>query len=272
MKKTKFLALLLLGIFTMASCGDDNEENNGNGNHHQTTHSNVVDFEGTYWDQLIDEPQYGGKLLYSGNRYAWTDEWTGLSGGLKGDEQGQYTFDNGGAAVSCYKYISEDFKGHRSKEYQLEVPHTNFSTNFLVVHCNPNTKAEEADHVRLTFPKPTFINRLYISPTTYSLGAALYGIEGTCRALTKGSDYLAIHITAYNGNEIVLNGNNSWLSIIKNGQLQNNMDRWIQFPQIGYVTDLILWMEGSDTDENGILRTPAYFAIDNIDCNIPTNH
>ena len=38
----------------------------------------VLDFEGEYWDSLIDNPQYNGELLYKQEGYSWHDEATDL--------------------------------------------------------------------------------------------------------------------------------------------------------------------------------------------------
>ena len=38
----------------------------------------TLDFEGAYWDALIDNPQYNGELLYKQEGYSWYDEATDL--------------------------------------------------------------------------------------------------------------------------------------------------------------------------------------------------
>ena len=46
--------------------------------HKGYTTYNTLTFEGEYWDALVDNPQYGGPLLYgdmvSGVDYSWVDE------------------------------------------------------------------------------------------------------------------------------------------------------------------------------------------------------
>ena len=71
----------------------------------------IVDFEGDYWNALIDDPQYGGKLLYGEGGfgmetpYTWTDANTGLSHAFpksNGAFGGTYCYWSYGHAISNY--------------------------------------------------------------------------------------------------------------------------------------------------------------------------
>ena len=54
MKKTKFMALLLMAGLTFTACDEDENFNPDLGVEETVT----VDFEGTYFTALVDTPQY----------------------------------------------------------------------------------------------------------------------------------------------------------------------------------------------------------------------
>lgn len=57
MKKTKFMALLLMAGLTFTAC-DEDENFNPNLDVEETV---TVDFEGNYFTALVDTPQYNGR-------------------------------------------------------------------------------------------------------------------------------------------------------------------------------------------------------------------
>ena len=59
MKKTKFMALLLMAGLTFTAC-DEDENFNPNLDVEETV---TVDFEGSYFTALVDTPQYNGPML-----------------------------------------------------------------------------------------------------------------------------------------------------------------------------------------------------------------
>ena len=100
MKKTKFMALLLMAGLTFTAC-DEDENFNPNLDVEETV---TVDFEGNYFTALVDTPQYNGPMLYGelASTYRWSDPATTLTGGMTNKWGGQYGFSEGGAALSYY--------------------------------------------------------------------------------------------------------------------------------------------------------------------------
>ena len=61
MKKISFSVCLLCVGMMFTGCASDDPDFNPTTDGEETM---TVTFEGSYWDALIDAPQYGGNLLY----------------------------------------------------------------------------------------------------------------------------------------------------------------------------------------------------------------
>ncbi|MBO4800346.1 MAG: DUF4465 domain-containing protein [Bacteroidaceae bacterium] len=237
MKKYLYLAALICLGFSVTSCKDTDEP---------TLITKTATFEDASFNALIDNPQYNGKLLYGDNAkdYAWKDEATSLSGALTLAWGGLYGFAEGGSAIS--NYIDADLQNHATYEYQLAVPQSNGSNNFVVVFCDATIKfADEKSHI---------IQSMDISPTTYLLGVMKNGDAWGTASLANGG-YLTLVMTADTGKKL-------YLDLARNGVLQETW-KTIDLSSLGAVNSLTFTMNGSDTGDYG-LNTPAYFAFDNV--------
>ena len=227
----------------------------------------TLDFEGENWTALVDSKQYMGDLLYGKNDhgivdYSWADISTKLSSKLTAAWGGEWGFAEGGIAIS--NYIDADIKGHNNFQYQLSVPKSNNSKNFAVAYCEASMSFSDN--------RARAINSIDISPTTYQLGVAKYGNE-TAKALTSKGDYLALVITGYDkeGKEVgkqeidmARDGKfiEDWQTIVLNGSVDGKTYTFA--PAVSY----IFTMTGSDTSAYGGLKTPTYFAFDNVVVNM----
>lgn len=227
----------------------------------------TLDFEGENWTALVDSKQYMGDLLYGKNDhgivdYSWADISTKLSSKLTAAWGGEWGFAEGGIAIS--NYIDADIKGHNNFQYQLSVPKSNNSKNFAVAYCEASMSFSDN--------RARAINSIDISPTTYQLGVAKYGDE-TAKALTSKGDYLALVITGYDkeGKEVgkqeidmARDGKfiEDWQTIVLNGSVDGKTYTFA--PAVSY----IFTMTGSDTSAYGGLKTPTYFAFDNVVVNM----
>jgi len=237
----KFLSLVAIAAmaaFGMTSCSSDDDD---------SVKYSVVDFEGDYFTKLIDNPQYGGDLLYSGNGYSWTDSATGLTSSLT-NGWGDNKFWGGGIAIS--NYIDSNSKEHATYQYQLAVPETNGSKNFAVVYCDASMSFSDGKAYEMVSMK--------ISPTTYQLGVSMNG-DGYAKALTGLDDYLTVTITGYNGTAVT---GSVTFDLARAGKFPLNWNT-VDLKKLGKVTKVAFTMTGSDNSEYGV-KHPQYFAIDDI--------
>ena len=219
----------------------------------------TVDFEGEYWNKLIDSPQYGGTLLYGENakNYTWTDEATGLTGGITPYDPWGYgiSYSGGGTAIS--NYIDENLQEHNTYEYQLAIPFKNNGQNFAVVYCNSDTEAPAEGIPSISFKGGAkhIIASIDICPTTYTLGVVKYGNQ-YAQSLAEEGD-LVLTITADNDPE-----KTQRVRLARNGVL---LERWltVKFPWSDPINSLSFTMDGSDKS-GSYMNTPTYFALDNI--------
>lgn len=219
----------------------------------------TVDFEGEYWNKLIDSPQYGGTLLYGENakNYTWTDEATGLTGGITQYDPWGYgiSYSGGGTAIS--NYIDEDLQNHNTYEYQLAIPFKHDGQNFAVVYCNSDTEAPAEGIPSIAFKGGAkhIIASIDICPTTYTLGVVKYGNQ-YAQSLAEQGD-LVLTITADNDPE-----KTQRVRLARNGVL---LERWltVKFPWTDPINSLSFTMDGSDKS-GSYMNTPTYFALDNI--------
>lgn len=253
MKKYFFVAAVLSLGFVMVACNDE-EEIDTTKQTTATTQTNqpeadvtaVLDFEGTAWSALIDDPQNNGPLLYgtAALDYGWSDDATGLSSKLTLAWGGTFGFAEGGIAIS--NYIDNDLANHADYNYQLAVPISNGSNNFAVVYCTAS----------MQFPEGVsrLIRTIDIAPTTYELGVAKNG-NGSALPLTDAGSYLTLTVTADNGNKLTID-------MARDGEFLETW-RTIDFTSLGRVNKLTFTMDGSD-QAYGFVNTPVYFAMDNI--------
>ena len=133
MKKYFYLLALVCATSFFTACSDDDDDN--------TPKYETITFEGSNWNALIDNPQYGGKMLYgeSGSGftenngvYEWTDATTSLHSKIN-NGYGSWAYWNGGAAVSNYhSTIAEG-----TSNTQLSIPAdlaAHSGSNFLMIY------------------------------------------------------------------------------------------------------------------------------------------
>ncbi|MGN0234550.1 MAG: DUF4465 domain-containing protein [Bacteroidaceae bacterium] len=247
MKKAKFMALLLMAGLTFTACSDDDDDFNPGIEEEQTV---TVDFEGGYFSALVDNPQYGGPLLYGelSSNYRWTDPTTQLSGGMTNKWGGMYGFSEGGVAIS--NYIDEKTDSLHSFVDQLAIPVSNGSRNFAVVY----------DEATIFFADEVAreVKSIDLIGTTYMLSVAKLG-DGYARALTLSNDYFNVLIEGFDGEKST---GTLTVSVCAAGGF---MDKWYtcNLSSLGKVTSLKFTMDGSDKGVYG-LNTPAYVAMDNV--------
>lgn len=216
----------------------------------------TLTFEGGNWASLIDNPQYGGTLLYGTAEqkaayepisYSWTDEETQLTSSLTASWGGTYGYSEGGVAIS--NYIDTDIENHNTYTYQLAIPASNGSANFAVVYCDA--------FVSFADNQARLIKSMDVSPTTYQLGVTTYG-DGYAASLAESGE-LYVTVTGYNGDEET---GTVQIDMAKDGTLLTNWET-VDLSSLGKVTKLGFTMDGSDRSNYGV-KHPKYFAFDNV--------
>ena len=66
MKKYFYLLALVCATSFFTACSDDDDDN--------TPKYETITFEGSNWNAKIDNPQYGGKMLYGESGMGFTED------------------------------------------------------------------------------------------------------------------------------------------------------------------------------------------------------
>ena len=223
-----------------------------------------------YWSSKIDEPQYGGPILY-GDGCRWEDEYnTYLCGLVTPYDADTWSggFSGGGIAISNYGG-GELKEGNYKIQLERYVPGlekavrqgvgNNKSDNFAVVY---DGGAWGTNPAALTMKdgEPRVILSAYITNTTYTLNSLVNG-DGYNPPMAKDG-FFKIVATGYVGDEVT----GSAEFFLAKGEY-NFVTDWIKWDlsKLGAVDKVVFSLVASE-DQYGTygLNTPAYFAIDDI--------
>ncbi|MBO4656231.1 MAG: DUF4465 domain-containing protein [Bacteroidales bacterium] len=142
---------------------------------------NILDVNGSYWDALIDSPQYGGPLIYGDYDaqtwsyhadYTWEDPITGLEFRGFPDYWGSVCFSSGGEVISNYVYqnpYGADFNR------QLEVPVAPPTGNNFIVHFGDDNLSSPKSYLYFKDGKAKRITSMKVIPTNYLINSCVYG-------------------------------------------------------------------------------------------------
>ena len=215
------------------------------------------------WSDLIDDKQYGGKLLYgdySTTDYTWYDQ---------NNTELTHSFFNvywaGGHAISNYVNASYKDKVYDS---QLEIPIAAHSGSNFVVHYGyldgyNSTLGYGAAIQKIQFAdyKERVVESMYVTNTNYFLNSVTYG-DGF-NAAANASTWINLVIFGYNseGEEV---GKISVPLVATGKQILMEWKR-VDLTSLGKVFALGFNFEAS-ADQCGSygLNTPAYFAYDDV--------
>lgn len=224
-----------------------------------------------YWSARIDEPQYGGPILY-GTGCTWNDEQnTFLSGSVLPYDPETWSggFSGGGIAISNYGdwlMVNVDYTQQLTcYNYDLgdggsrEKAGNNGSDNFAVVY---DAGAWGANPAALTFSdqEPRVIESLYVVNTLYTEYVLFYGND-YCAPLADNG-FFKVTATGYFGETPT--GTSEFYLANKNRQFVSKWTKW-DLSELGYVDKVVFSVSGSEElyGDWGI-NAPTYFAIDDI--------
>ena len=237
---------------------------------------------GNDWSSLIDDPQYGGKLLYGSSgagvysedeAYQWTD--TGNTG-LKHIfpyNYNAYCYWGGGHAIS--NYSTGDIETYGGFETQLTVykkgvsglSHTggghngsdNFAVHYGYMDGSQFNKTENLPALTFADGSEHVIDHMYVNTTTYLLNCLVNGNGLTAKIGTD--DWVKLVATGYD-----TKGTKTGETVIYlcNGPDNIIMDwtKW-DLSSLGKVSKVTFNVTGSSDNGYGFSQ-PAYFAYDDV--------
>lgn len=215
----------------------------------------TCDFEGAYFDLLIDSPQYNGPLLYN-NAYEWHDPTTDLYSQLNFN-YGTYAYYNGGIAISDYCNPNPS-ETDATYEKQLEVCNSSARSgkNFAVVTGYNSMYGDSRASMEFRNGSGV-VDHMYVCITSYLYYVARNGYR-MADPLAPGQKIYAV-ATGYDLNDCQT-GSTSMVLIEGNGDACTSWKKW-SLAGLGEVHRIILEVRADDQTE---LLYPAYFAIDDI--------
>ena len=233
-----------------------------------------IDYKGasettSYWTSLVDDPQYGGPLLY-GDGCAWFDENnTFLTGSVLPYDAATWSggFSGGGIAVSNY---GNGMLEGADYTRQLEVFNPAIdgagreacgnegSNNFAIVY-DAGIWASNPAALTMKDGEARVIESVYVNNTTYTLNTLRNGNEYAAPMAENG--FYKVVATGYVGETAV--GTSEYF-LAKNISFVTEWSKW-DLSGLGAVYKVVFSVAGSPEQYGDWgINTPTYFAIDDI--------
>ena len=236
---------------------------------------------GSNWSSLIDDPQYGGRMLYGDGSgvssleeaYTWTDTGnTELSSRLCSG-YGSYCYWSGGHAIS--NYVSSNFSKYGNFNNQLTVYQAdadttvsrvggghngsdNFAVHYGYMDGSSFNMAEELPALTFADGAARVIDHMYVNNICYAVNCYIDGNGLTAKI--GPDDWVKLVATGYNGTE-----KTGETSIYLCNGPDNIVLDWTKFDLsgLGAVTKVEFNVTGSSDNGYGFSQ-PAYFAYDDV--------
>lgn len=227
----------------------------------------TVDFEGEYWNALIDPKQYGGKLLYGESGmgyeedngvYEWTDATTSLHSKLNGSD-GSWAYWNGGVAVSNYHCDI----ANGSPTTQLSLPTgmaAHSGKNFVVAYGYYDGGWDSCPVIDFKDGVARKLKGLWVTNNSYFLNSLNNG-DGINSAAT---DATFIDVT-FEGFDATGHSQGKVKCRLQDGKTSVTDWKYVDLSSLGAVNSLKVNYEFSDDQKNSYgFSAPAYVAIDDV--------
>lgn len=234
----------------------------------------------SYWSDLVDNPQYGGVLLYgeSGtgayaeeDAYSWYDQSNTFLSSTVNNSWGAWAYWNGGIAVSDYvdsnisnvTYSDQLTIFRNNAEAGRGGGGRNGSDHFAVINgCDNSASGGSDSRAILTFGDGVarVIDHVYVAPTTYFLSNMVHG-SSFCTAATD-STFVDLVAEGYDAN----GQHTSTLKLrLVEGLRHVQGWTWFDLSSLGKVSTVKFNFSVSN-DQIGPygINTPAYVAIDDV--------
>ena len=238
MKRVINIGIIFCVVSAIFACAPEDSN-------HITMHY-CCDFEGAYWNALVDSDPNGNNLTNGSIATSWHDEKSGIAGEVIIPYEGYW----GGLALS--DHCSKDLQNHGSPTDQLyaHVDSAYSGKNFLICNCFWG-----GVELRLG-EEPAFIESIMVAHTTYSYAATTQGNHIEPEPIDKNSS-IWIEASGYiDGSDEVQATAKFYL--YKNGEPAfEGWEKW-------YMTSMCkVNRVVFDIKQSGKLY-PSYFAMDDI--------
>ena len=227
----------------------------------------TVDFEGEYWNALIDPNQGTGKLLYGetgmgftedNGVYEWTDATTKLHSKLN-ESYGSWAYWNGGVAVSNYHCDI----ANGSPTTQLSLPTgtaAHSGNNFVVAYGYNDGGWDSCPVIDFKDGVARKLKGLWVTNNSYFLNALNNG-DGINSAAT---DATFIDVT-FEGFDAARLSQGKVKCRLQDGKTSVTDWKYVDLSSLGAVNSLKVNYEFSDDQKNSYgFSAPAYVAIDDV--------
>ena len=224
----------------------------------------------TCWSDLIDNPQYGGPLLYadySSAEYTWYDENNTYLQHSFPYNYGAYCYWGGGHAIS--NYTSEDIEATGSFESQLTVfgkegkgghnGSANFAVHFGYMDGSQFNMTEFLPSLVFGDGTPRVIDHMYVMNINYALNCYLNGNSLT--ANIGPDDWVKLIATGFDAD----GKETGSVEIFMCNGPDNIIREWTKWDlsPLGEVLQVEFNVTGSSDNGYGFSQ-PAYFAYDDV--------
>ena len=237
---------------------------------------------GNDWSSLIDDPQYGGSLLYGSSgagvdsadeAYKWTDaNNTGLTHVFPYN-YGSYCYWGGGHAIS--NYSTGDIKNYGGFEAQLTVykkgvsglsrtggghnGSNNFAVHYGYIDGSEYNKTDVLPTLTFADGSEHVIDHMYVNNTTYLLNCLVNGNDLTAKI--GPDDWVKLIAIGYNA----AGTKTGQVSIYLCNGPDNIVKDWTKWDLsgLGKINKVTFNVTGSSDNGYGFSQ-PAYFAYDDV--------
>lgn len=227
----------------------------------------TVDFEGEYWNALIDPNQGTGRLLYGetgmgftedNGVYEWTDATTKLHSKLN-ESYGSWAYWNGGVAVSNYHCDI----ANGSPTTQLSLPTgtaAHSGNNFVVAYGYNDGGWDSCPVIDFKDGVARKLKGLWVTNNSYFLNALNNG-DGINSAAT---DATFIDVT-FEGFDATGHSQGKVKCRLQDGKTSVTDWKYVDLSSLGAVNSLKVNYEFSDDQKSSYgFSAPAYVAIDDV--------
>ena len=229
----------------------------------------------TTWSDLIDDPQYGGPLLYGeygwgmDEPYKWYDEGNTELAHEFAYGYGTYCFWSGGHAIS--NYHSWDYINNGGYEQQLTVhgagghSGSNFAVHFGYMDGSSYNKTEMLPNIYFMDGQARVVDHMWVNISTYTLNCLFNGNDLTEPVAENG--WVRLVATGWDEND---NMTGSTIFTFCEGGTNNVITDWTKWDLsvLGEVVSIQFNVCG-DNDNNYGFSQPAYLTYDDVAVRFP---